>query len=70
MKSIARVALLLVACAFAAQLQTIHTGFVVMAKPPSLPAVAHDVLPGEGWVLGTYKLRGQAVIFGDHLAIV
>ena len=34
-----------------------------MAKPPSLPAIAQDVLPGEGWVPGTYNLRGQAVIF-------
>lgn len=34
-----------------------------MAKPPSLPAIAQDVLPGEGWAPGTYKLRGQAVIF-------
>jgi hypothetical protein len=34
-----------------------------MPKPPLLPAVAQDLLPGEGWRLGAYKLRGQAVIF-------
>jgi hypothetical protein len=55
--------LLLVACALAAQVPKKHAAFVVMAKPPTLPAIAHDVLSGEGWALGTYKLRGQAVIF-------
>lgn len=34
-----------------------------MAKPPSLPAITPDVLPGEGWTPGTYPLRGRAVFY-------
>src|ERR1700690_2107465 len=54
---------MLVACAMGAQVATKRAGFVVMAKPPSLPAITQDVLPGEGWAPGTYRLRGQAVVF-------
>jgi len=36
---------------------------VVMTKPPALPAIAQNVLPGEGWAAGTYRLHGPARIF-------
>jgi len=34
-----------------------------MAKPPALPAIRYDVLPGEGWIQGTHKLLRQVIIF-------
>jgi hypothetical protein len=34
-----------------------------MERPPSLPVITQDVLPGEGWAPGTYKLHGQATVF-------
>jgi len=47
----------------AAQVPATRAVFVPMPNPPVLPAIAHDVLPGEGWAPGTYKLHGQAAIF-------
>ena len=55
--------LLLVACTSGAQAPIKHAEFVVMAKPPSLPTISEDMLPGEGWLPGSHKLRGQTVIF-------
>lgn len=36
---------------------------VVMTQPPALPMVVQPALPGEGWVPGTYQLRGSVVVF-------
>ena len=57
--------LLLLLAVFAVQTRTLATdtkGFG-MVQPPSLPVVTKNILPGEGWALGTYRLRRQAVVF-------
>ena len=48
---------------FAAQIEPI-----AMKKPPSLPAITQDVMPGEGWVRGRYHLSGEAVVFDTWTA--
>ena len=63
MNSVLILTLLLVASKMCAQVLTLDARVVVMAEPPSLPAVTQDVLPGEGWVPGMHKLRGQAEVF-------
>ena len=35
-----------------------------MARPPELPVVTRNVLPGEGWVQGPVKLSHSIVIYG------
>lgn len=39
------------------------TGPVAVTQAPALPLVVQPALPGEGWVPGTYPLRGSATIF-------
>ena len=51
-------AVLVVAAAMPAQV-----GFVAMEKPPSLPVIVPDVLPGEGWAPGPYSVHGEAEVF-------
>src|ERR1035441_3293955 len=63
MNSVLILTLLLVASKMCAQVLTLDARVVVMAEPPSLPAVTQDVLPGEGWVPGVHRLRGQAEVF-------
>src|SRR5205823_2608066 len=36
---------------------------VPMARPPELPVVTRNVLPGEGWVQGPVKLSHSIVIY-------
>ena len=55
--------LLLVAFQMRAQVLTRDARVVIMAEPPSLPAVTQDVLPGEGFVPGMHTLSGEAVVF-------
>jgi hypothetical protein len=55
--------LLFLQTALSGQVLSIPDKPVAMAKPPSLPAITHDVLPGEGWVPGTYPLRSQVVFY-------
>jgi hypothetical protein len=55
--------LLLVAFQMRAQVLTRDARVVIMAEPPSLPAVTQDVLPGEGFVSGMHTLSGEAVVF-------
>ena len=34
-----------------------------MAEPPALPLTVENILPGEGWVPGTWKARGPARVY-------
>jgi hypothetical protein len=36
---------------------------VLMAERPHLPAVTQDILPGEGWNVGTFKSRRPIKVF-------
>jgi len=38
-----------------------------MPHSPSPPVLRHDVLPGEGWSLGIWKLSGPAPIFDSWM---
>ena len=58
----------LVAWVVSASLQASDARQVATAEPPLLPAVTKDVLPGEGWIVGTYKLRAQAKVFNTWKA--
>ena len=40
-----------------------QVGFIAMEKPPSLPLIVPDVLPGECRAPGTYSVHGQAEVF-------
>jgi hypothetical protein len=55
--------LLMLVSATSAQVPATRASSVIMPRPPSLPAIVQNILPGEGWVPGTYKLHGQAIIF-------
>jgi hypothetical protein len=53
----------LVVLAMQAQVLTTHTKGVAMAEPPLLPVVTKNVLPGEVWVLGMWKVKGATMVY-------
>ena len=37
----------------------------LMPRPPELPLVVHNALPGEGWVLGRWKIKTEIRIYNS-----
>jgi len=56
-------AVLLLALETEAPSQAAHVEEIEMAQPPALPLIVENILPGEGWVPGTWKAKGSALIY-------
>jgi hypothetical protein len=63
MGTLSALRLLFIASSIASDIMAFQIKPKMMAAPPSLPAIKKEVLPGEGWVKGTYQLRGETAIF-------
>jgi hypothetical protein len=69
MRLIALAALILGRLVLANDLCDIHPrpgiNVVPMSRPPALPVILHNVLPGEGWVLGSWTVADAIPIYNS-----